>query len=227
MSFDLAVWREEAPITASAAQEKYLRFCDGMLDGEADPRVAAFVTDVAALFPYLKDDTESSPWSCDPWIGPDHIIMTIQYSRAGEVESAAGHLATEHGLVYYDPQRYSVRNPPALLSRPGPMLTMCDGSALHEPAASALSEALRTLSARNWFAILEVADQVYVQVGLGPKAGIGNAEGAYSLEHRDGSPERHRRHVTTDLDVVIGAFQALAAGEEGWTGRLSWEPVAY
>ncbi|WP_433467051.1 hypothetical protein [Spirillospora sp. CA-128828] len=225
MSFDLSVWREETPITASVAGEKYRQFCDGMPNGETDPRVADFLTGLRARFPDLKDDLESSPWNSDPWVGSDHVILTAAWSRADEIEAVVKRLAAEHELVLYNPQEEIVRNPPVLLSLPGQTLSMCDGSALHKPAGAALREALHTLSPRNWFAILDVAEQVYVQVGLGPNAGLD--EGVYSLEHRDGSPERHRRHVTTDLEAVIAAFEAVAANEPDWTERLTWEPLTF
>ncbi|KAB2344300.1 hypothetical protein [Actinomadura rudentiformis] len=227
MSFDLAVWYEDAPITASAGLEKYRVFCDGYLDDGQNGRIVAFLADLASRFPGLKDDPEDSPWSVEPWVGHDHVLLNIRYPRAGEVEGVVRELAAEHELVLFNPQVATVRNPPRLTSLPGPTLTMCDGSVLKQPGGEALTAALRTLSDRNWFAILEIKDQTYVQVGLGPNAGLGGASGVYSLEHRDGSPERHRRHLATDLDDVIAAFVGLAADEPGWADRLTWEPVVF
>jgi hypothetical protein len=75
----------------------------------------------------------------------------------------------------------------------------------------------------NWFAWLERADGTYVQLGLGVNAGV--PDGRYSLEHRDGSTERHVRVVIADLDVAVTAFRAFAIGDESWRTDHSWTEI--
>jgi hypothetical protein len=47
--------------------------------------------------------------------------------------------------------------------------------------------------------------------------------GELIVEHRDGSPDRHRRVVVTDLRLVVTAFQQYARGDGAWRTALPWE----
>lgn len=47
--------------------------------------------------------------------------------------------------------------------------------------------------------------------------------GVFVVEHREGSPDRHFRAVTSSKDEVHAAFVAWAAGDEAWRQVLAWE----
>jgi hypothetical protein len=117
MSFDLGVWREDGPVTAESAGDKYEQFAEQEPpDGEPDPQVAAFYQEITGRFPELHDladeDVDSSPWMDDLDLSPDGLFMRIAFSRTEEMAPYVIELAAKHGLVCYDPQEEAVHNPP-------------------------------------------------------------------------------------------------------------------
>ena len=72
----------------------------------------------------------------------------------------------------------------------------------------------------QWYAILELAADRYIQVGLGKDAGAPGGE--YSLEYRDGGPDRHWRTLTWHVADVERAFLDFLRGDMSWTKRHSW-----
>jgi hypothetical protein len=109
------------------------------------------------------------------------------------------------------------------------VMTLCDGTVIDAPSRAKVSRALETLSKKNWYAILDRGDEVYMQVGVGGGEGTGThvPVGAYNLEHRAGDVDAHYRHETTDLKTVIQAFQEFASGDDDWVKRLTWERVHF
>ncbi|MFC8491115.1 DUF6891 domain-containing protein [Streptomyces sp. NPDC057235] len=49
--------------------------------------------------------------------------------------------------------------------------------------------------------------------------------GDYTLEHRDGAPDRHFQVVTGGPEAVAAAMTGWARGEAGWDDGLSWSPL--
>ncbi len=119
MSFDLAVWHPDRPLSASEATERYARLCDGDAHGlVAHPAVPIFYQELVAMHPELDDvpeerldDHEYCPWSVAMDRSPGHVIMSCVWSRADYVRNLVGELAAKHGLVVYDPQRGAVTYP--------------------------------------------------------------------------------------------------------------------
>lgn len=237
MSFDLAVWWEPKPITAQRAMETYRWLLGESDDSDFDVRphdaVGVFARDLISRFPKLSDLTddelETSPWAMDPHLSSSHVLMTISWLRADEVFSLASALATEHGLVMFDPQAAGVVQVNDLEPSPErPVLQMCDGSLVDTPSPVEVAGALGTLGKANWFAILEAGDEVYIQVGVGGSDGVGDLpEGWFNLERRDGDAERHYRHETENLSTVIRVFQGFAAGSADWAADVTWERMTF
>jgi hypothetical protein len=230
MSFDLAVWFEEASrLTLRSALEKYERLCDGD-DADIVPseRVAAFHRAVTAVYPEITStrdvDLDACPWQSAMDLSPGHVIMAITWSRADEVGSVVRALASEHGLVCFDPQAGVVHAPRAGSSR-RLLWQCCDGTALIRMDVESVVHELDRLSTRNWFAILDESDDRYVQVGCGRRADV--PDGQFAVEYRDGSPERHFRHETASLDIVKDVFRGFAADSCGWFDRLTWERTPF
>jgi hypothetical protein len=57
-------------------------------------------------------------------------------------------------------------------------------------------------------------------LGLGRRAGA--PEDRYSLEHRDGSAERHYRVFIDNLDEAVVAFHGFAGHDAAWKAAHSW-----
>ncbi|MFF3558875.1 hypothetical protein ACFYXS_02365 [Streptomyces sp. NPDC002574] len=221
MSFDLAVWHEPVRVSSAAAAEKYARLCEGDHTGVAGaPEVGAFHRELTAEFPE-SDADEASPWASGPHVGNSHVIMAMSWSRAGEVAPRVRELADRHGLVCFDPQAEVVRLPRALRG-PRPLdLELCAGLPVADPDRDVLERAVRNLSDDNWYLVLDEGDGRFVQVGLGPAAGVGDDE--FAVEHRDGAPDRHERCVVRDREAVVAAVLGFAAGDASWKTGLPWE----
>jgi hypothetical protein len=230
MSFDLAVWRENAPVTAPDAAKTYEQLRGGSRAGVAsDSRVAAFYAQLTRRYPEPdaldERSRDSSPWAAALDVSPAHVIMAIVGSRAGELIPFVRELAARHELVCFDPQQEVVHQPPAFAELPGMTLMCCDGSLVTDPDPQAITDALRRLSRDNWYVVLEQREHWYVQVGLGSTAGA--PEGRFALEYRAGSAHRHYRCTVADLDDVAAVFAEFSRGESPWRRRFSWERVVF
>ncbi|GII58113.1 hypothetical protein Pth03_65020 [Planotetraspora thailandica] len=223
MSFDLGVWFEPARITGDAATEKYVRLCEGDATGLVEPpAVGAFHAELTAEFPDLDelDDAAGSPWSAALTVSESHVLMSMIWSRADEMAARVVELAHRHGLVCFDPQSATLHLPPALRLPAALRLERCVGQPVTDPSPDVLERAVRRLSGSNWFLILEAGEQRYVQIGLGPSAGV--EAGWFALEHRDGSPDRHVRALVRDRGPLVTALLGFAAGDRGWADGFSW-----
>ena len=112
MSFDLAVWYPDGPLSNEEAGERYARVCDGDTTGLLEhPAVQAFYDELVARHPEIDDipeeridDHEFCPWSVAMDRSPGHVIMCCVWSRAAYVREHVENLAAKHGLVLYNPQ---------------------------------------------------------------------------------------------------------------------------
>ncbi|SPT57094.1 hypothetical protein [Actinomadura madurae] len=223
MSFDLWVWREEQPVTTDLALHKYRwltseeEWSGPEPEMVVDDRVGAFHTEILSVYPRLEDIAEGeSPWSLSPSLVPDnYVAMCMGHSAARDAGPVIVETAMRHGLVCFDPQVVRVHNPPEIVDSDGPHLVFFDGGTVNEPRSEDLPRLLRQIDDKNWFACLDVRPGWYVQVGLGRRAG-GAPDGMYGVEYREGSADRHFRHVTDDFDKVVNAFQGFAGGGEDW-----------
>lgn len=89
-----------------------------------------------------------------------------------------------------------------------------------DPTPAQIAAALVTLpGGHESFAILSVADEVYVQAA-------GSDSGGFSLEYRDGSEDRHfqAKFSPVPLSTVQDMFERYAGGDDSWRSRVDWEP---
>ena len=133
MSFDLIVWCASAVMTAKEAGRRYEQSMDADPDTvPPDPRAVAFHRELTARYPSLTaqppEEWESSPWSGNPVVCGDAVIMTMGWSAADTVFRFARELAERHELVLYAPQGGAVYSPPSLRDSPVSVLSACDGS---------------------------------------------------------------------------------------------------
>ena len=113
MSYDLAVWEGPQPADDVAAgatfEEFHSRYLDEGCQTQPTPRVAAFTDALLERWSDLTDmDTsDESPFAAGPVRGSASgplLYFALSYSRADEVSAAVAELATDRGLVCYDPQ---------------------------------------------------------------------------------------------------------------------------
>lgn len=221
MSFDLAVWHEPDRISHQAAAEKYSLLCDGMPVATAHPSVADFYREVVGRWPELRslddDSIDDSVWSCDSDVSDAHVIMTFSWSRAEEVASWVRETAARHSLVLFDPQLEVVQHP---ARRPGGvMLATAWGSDIEDPTDKHLNRAVRALGTAGWWLRLELGPDSFLQAAKGKP-------GWYTLEHRDGGPDRHFAAESHDLYQLMDAFRSYAAGaDDAWRRRHTWTTI--
>lgn len=111
MSFDLAVWEGERPLSDADAAVMYERLMDRLEASDQEPpteRISAYVSVLLDRWPDIDDDGgEDSPWADGPLIGNalgSFIYFSMVWSRADEASAYAAQVAEQHGLVCFDPQ---------------------------------------------------------------------------------------------------------------------------
>ncbi|MDG4824571.1 hypothetical protein O7635_22205 [Asanoa sp. WMMD1127] len=106
MSFDLVVLATAGAATLDDVRAMADRSVGRpRVEGEPDPRIAAFYADLrAGAADDLTDDGES-PWVTPVVVGVDHVALSIAHSPVGDdAVDLVLRLAEKHGLVVYDPQ---------------------------------------------------------------------------------------------------------------------------
>jgi len=115
MSFDLAVWAQEAVASRDDAETLYLQLCnDPPLAYDRLPSSAgieAFYQELTSMHPQIDDIPEEEidnsdlcPWSIAFDRSDKHILMCSVWSKADYVESLVRSLAFKHGLAMFNPQ---------------------------------------------------------------------------------------------------------------------------
>jgi hypothetical protein len=117
MSYDLAVWEGERPLTDLAAgetfEELYARYLEGPPNPKPTPAIARYVAALLERWPDIDGPGgEDSPWADAPMLnnsaGPI-IYFAMSFSRCAEASEFAAQLAAKHGLVCFDPQDGTLR----------------------------------------------------------------------------------------------------------------------
>jgi hypothetical protein len=116
VSYDLAVWEGQTPVSDQAALADYRQVMDRMEQADAEPpsnRIRVYVAGLLARWPDVTSpDGDDSPWADGPLINNASgtcIYFSMVWSRADEASAFAASLAAEHGLVCFDPQTEALR----------------------------------------------------------------------------------------------------------------------
>jgi hypothetical protein len=83
------------------------------VEGDLDERIMRFYEGLRAAHPDFGPGFDDSPWSSRLDAGIDHVFMNIRWSADDAVLDLIQRLATEHGLVLYDPQDDTIYLPPS------------------------------------------------------------------------------------------------------------------
>jgi hypothetical protein len=117
MSYTLAVWEGPRPASDAEALETFDALMErhqGATPGqEPTPAIARYVGTLLERYPDITgDDGEDSPWADGPLMnnatGPLFYFAMV-YSQAEDASEFAAAMASEQGLVCFDPQTGKLR----------------------------------------------------------------------------------------------------------------------
>ena len=116
MSYDLGVWHSDLPLDDEQAGDLYVKLCEERwAPTEENAATLAFYNELSTRYPEIDDvsgkDLDDCPWSCPHDRSGLHVLMTIRWSKYGEVTPVVYELAERHDLVCYNPQEGKVRLP--------------------------------------------------------------------------------------------------------------------
>jgi hypothetical protein len=101
MSSTLLVWESPVPTSVAEAGALIERPPSAF---DASPALAAFVADLLREFPSIAEDPKRSPWSVTP-VPTDRFLELNFSSRAKDPDVLRMFaLASQHGLIVYDPE---------------------------------------------------------------------------------------------------------------------------
>lgn len=217
MSYDLYLWAKPNPVTAEQASD----ICQQLAGGNhasttPTARLLEFAAELVRHYPRLEDltDLDDSPWNMSPDATDHRVILCMGLSQASKVGPRILELANRYSLVCYDPSTRQVHHPTQTTPEGALRLEASDGSRIFSPTTDEINQQVRRITPANWHAWLEREEGVYVQIGLGPRAGA--PEGRYSLEYRDGSADQHYRVFIDNLDEAVTAFHGFASDDAAW-----------
>jgi hypothetical protein len=219
VSFDLAFWRADGPLTATEADEIYQVLAEGGGNVREHPAVDAFHTDLLARYPMPTpgQDDHTSPWSVLPWHTEECVITCSPFSEADGMRPVLLDLAQRHGLTCFDPQSSTVYFP---RNANGMTLRLYEDVFVHGPTSDDVRWVLERLGPDTWFAILEDAEGAFVQTAT--TAGPITIDGRFAVEYRDGD---QYQAVVDDIAHVVPVFERFLAGDPSWREELDFAPL--
>lgn len=210
MGLDMFVWHEAEPISADEARAKLDRWA------ESEPGVFTATPALQRFRDALRQRFKRVEFLDE---GDGILAVSCGWLIAADVTDAAVALATEHGLVCYEPAS-EVLNPNAPGYVAEFVLTGAGIPTIPDPDPQRLDWAVRRLDDRHYFAILDHADGRYAQIGYGEQAGV--KPGTWALEYHD---DGLFRTETTDIADAVRFFRDYVSGGNGWRNRHVWHTV--
>ena len=119
MSYDLAVWHPDKPLTKEEAVHRYQQLCEGNIQVVTPHEsIIAFYKELTVLHPEIDDipeedidNTDLCPWSIAFDKSAGHLIMCCVWSKAEYVNNLVKQLATKYSLSMFDPQTENILIP--------------------------------------------------------------------------------------------------------------------
>ncbi|MEO8052262.1 MAG: hypothetical protein ABI833_17775 [Acidobacteriota bacterium] len=120
MSFDLAVWYSDKPVTVEESGGLYLKLCNQeWVPTDENPLIESFYQELCRTYPEIdtlpENQVDECPWSCAHDRSGLHVLMCMGWGgKTTKVAEYIVELAAKNGLVCYDPQGPDVYLPPSL-----------------------------------------------------------------------------------------------------------------
>lgn len=143
------------------------------------------------------------------------LYVSSPYDAIGHLRGLLFDLATPRAYAVYDPQLAWLLDPAGHIP-----VTVTHGGAGEFPylTETLIHQWIPDLSDPNPYLIVEREPQVYIQT-------FRDAEGDYTLEYRDGSPDRHFGTRLGDADRVAALIWDWTSGDRTRLTALDWEPI--
>lgn len=223
MSFQLAVWHTDKPLSLGAAGELF----DGAIEGKdaglkPQPAMKAFFNHLLRRYPNLdnwpNDNVTECPWEEQPRFNPQYLVFNLLAEHIEQLEAVIIDMALANGLAVYDPQTPDLHLPPALEDQTFWRMESGGNEAV-DPSPSAIEVALKDLKDDGEsYVLLSECAAGYVQVALD--------SGEYVVEYRDKHDGEIYQAVARDLGELQRIFAAYRKGDEtAWKRALRWEAV--
>lgn len=110
MSFDLGIWRGDTKLSDAEAQEIYAQLCNDQCgSGSTESGINELYTELTGRYPEIdsvpEEEVDDCPWSVKINRSGHHLIVSVVWSRASEIQAFVLQLATKYDLILFDPQR--------------------------------------------------------------------------------------------------------------------------
>ncbi|GAB2700577.1 hypothetical protein [Nocardia thraciensis] len=143
------------------------------------------------------------------------LYVSSPYDAIGHLRGLLFDLATPRGYAVYDPQLTWLIDPAGLV----PVIVSHGGAGEFPYLTEVLiHDWIPNLAPPNPYLIVERAPQDYIQT-------FRDGAGAYTLEYRDGSPERHFGTRLTDAAQVADLIWDWTTGDRTRLDALDWQSV--
>ncbi|MFG3518756.1 hypothetical protein ACGF5S_00705 [Nocardia nova] len=145
------------------------------------------------------------------------LYVAARYDAIGHVRNLLFELATPRDYALYDPQLNWLIDPTDRVD-----VTVTHGGAGEFPYLTErlAHQWITELGEPNPYLIVERADHVYIQT-------YRDEPGLYTLEYRDGGPDRHFAVRLEDGDQVAALVWDWTTGDRSRLDAIGWEAVTF
>lgn len=223
MSFDLAIWAEDVPITCEEASRKYLEVMEetGPVSAPGEG-VVELLEALLQRWPALelvdKTHPDELPWAMTPGVQSYMLSIVMRFPEARKVYDEMVSMALDRDLVVFDPQRNAVLWPRRLQELPHFRVFDEAGTIVDSPSGGQLRDHVRSLNTANSYLVLSLRAEFYMQTKV-------NKDGRYVVEYRDGGSEHHYRIDHQDGDDTYQLLSQFSGADDSWRTSVAWKKL--
>lgn len=145
------------------------------------------------------------------------VRVATRYDSIGFLRALLFELATPRGYVVYDPQLDWLMDPAGHL----PLAVSHGGAGAFPYLTERLAHLwVESLTAPDPYLVVDRGPQEYIQT-------YREESGEYTLEYRDGAPDRHFGTTVADAGRVADLIWDWARGDRTRLEELDWQPVEF
>ncbi|MFF0531562.1 hypothetical protein ACFYT3_24630 [Nocardia amikacinitolerans] len=203
-------------VAANLAEvEAYLVGQQGMDEAEVVAEMAAEINEANLELP--EEDSFLSGESVGGAANGSVLHVGCPYDAIGHVRQLLFEIATPRDYAIYDPQLAWLIDPAGHVP-----VTVTHGGAGTFPylTKALVDQWIPELAPPNPYLIVERGDHDYIQTYRGKP-------GEYTVEYRDGGPERHYGATLADPKAVADLIWSWTTGEKDALARVPWTRVEF